>query len=61
MEAIKGPFVRPPISELNVNPMLTREKQDSDSRRVIVDMSWPHGNSVNFNVAKEVFWVHRLN
>ena len=29
------------------NPLLTRSKQDSDKMRVILDLSFPHGTSVN--------------
>ena len=35
--------------------MLTRPKTDSDSRRVIVDLSWPHGKSVNDLVCQDTY------
>lgn len=44
--AMLGPFKSPPI-DLHTSPFLTREKVNSDKRRVIVDLSWPFGNSVN--------------
>ena len=50
-EAICGPFENKPI-DCHISPMMTREKQDSDSRRTIVDLSWPHNASVNSGVSK---------
>ena len=44
--AMLGPFSSPPIP-LHTSPFLTREKSGSENRRVIVDLSWPKGNSVN--------------
>ena len=35
--------------------MLTRPKTGKTNRRVIVDLSWPHGNSVNDNVCKDSY------
>ena len=43
------------ISYLHLNPMLTREKPNSVNRRVIVDMSWPLQQSVNYNVCKDTY------
>lgn len=48
--AILGPFKNPPIQDLHCSPMLTRPKQGTDNRRVIVDLSWPHGNSINDSI-----------
>ena len=53
-KAILGPFKDPPI-KLHTSPFLTREKSDSDNRRVIVDLSWPHGNSVNDAVQSDSY------
>ena len=44
--AMLGPFDVPPI-DLHISPFLTREKSDSEKRRVIVDLSWPKGLAVN--------------
>ena len=52
--AIIGPFKQPPISGLHCSPLLTREKANSVNRRVIVDMSWPHGASINDSVYKNI-------
>ena len=48
--AILGPFLEPPISDLHVSPFLIREKTGSASCRVIVDLSFPPGSSVNAGV-----------
>jgi len=45
--AVIGPFVTTPIPNLHSSPMLTRPKDGSTKRRVIVDLSWPHKSSVN--------------
>ena len=34
---------------------MTCEKTGSDNRRTIVDLSWPHGSSVNHGVAKNKY------
>ena len=34
----------------HVSPFLTREKPNSENRRVIVDLSWPLGQSVNAGI-----------
>ena len=44
-----------PIENLHYSPMLTRLKPDADSRRVIVDLSWPQEASVNSNVATDTY------
>ena len=50
--AIIGPFDEPPIKDLHYSPFMTRPKQNSDTRRVILDLSWPKGRSVNAGVEK---------
>ena len=49
--ALLGPFLGPPIESLHINPLMTRPKRDSTHRRVIVDLSFPHGLSVNDGVS----------
>ena len=49
--AILGPFDKP-MGNLHCSPLLTRPK-DVDSRRVIVDLSWPPDDCVNKNVTHE--------
>ena len=41
-----GPFKTPPYNSLHCSPMLTRPKAWCTNRRVIVNLSWPHGKSV---------------
>ena len=44
-----GPFKKPPFGQYtHVSPFITREKQGSTKRRVIVDLSWPREGSVNY-------------
>ena len=52
--AILGPFEHKPI-DLHVSPFMTRDKPDSDTRRTIVDLSWPKGQSVNAGVQKDKY------
>ena len=44
-----GPFKTPPFNSLHYSAMLTRPKAGSMNRRVIVDLSWPHGNDMVCN------------
>ena len=44
--AMLGPFDSKPI-EMHVSPLLVRDKQNSSSKRTIMDLSWPKGASVN--------------
>ena len=53
-EAILGPFDHPPI-QMHISPFMTREKSGSDSRRAIIDLSFPKGSSVNDGVAKNFY------
>ena len=46
--AIHGPFKNKPFGDdTHISPFITRDKPDSNKRRVIIDLSWPHGASVN--------------
>ena len=42
-----GPYADPPIQNLHISPFMTRDKSSSDKRQVIMDLSWPKGQSVN--------------
>ena len=47
--AICDPFKDKPFGdETHVSPFITRHKPDSEKRRVIIDLSWPQGASVNY-------------
>ena len=45
--AILGPFASPPVVPLHLSPIMTRPKKESLTRRIVVDLSWPKGYSVN--------------
>ena len=46
-QAILGPFKHPPVDNLHTSPFITRDKPNLENRRVIIDLSWPLGESVN--------------
>ena len=51
--ALLGPFEAPPYMPWSqVSPMMTRPKKNSVNRRVIVDLSWPRGRSVNAGIRR---------
>ena len=55
-KAIYGPYKDPPFGDsTHVSPFMTREKTDSDNRRVIIDLSWPLGDSVNLFTRGNVY------
>ena len=44
-EEIKyGAILAPPLEELQISPMITREKPNASHRRVIIDLSFPQVN-----------------
>ena len=51
--AILGPFKEPPLQNLHVSPFMTREKPNAPHRRVIIDLSFPKGLSVNAGIGKD--------
>ena len=54
--ALLGPFDTPPFQPWTHNsPLMTAEKKESTKRRVIIDLSYPHGSSVNDGVPKNFF------
>ena len=50
--ALLGPLDKHPISSGHCSPFITRAKPNSDRHRVIVDLSWPIGASVNAGTDK---------
>ena len=49
--AMIGPFDTPPFQPwFRTNPTMTRPKRDSEALRVILDLSYPQGHSVNSHV-----------
>ena len=53
--AMLGPFSAPPFDYCHISPLMTRPKKDSTDRRVIVDLSFPRGTSVNDGIPKEEY------
>ena len=53
--AILGPFDQPPLNSIHTSPFMTREKSNSTNRRVIIDLSFPQGKSVNAGSAKDIY------
>ena len=47
-----GPFDHKPCT-LHKSPFMTREKANSDTRRTIMDLSWPKGQGVKDGVSKD--------
>ena len=53
--AILGPFDQPPLNNIHTSPFMTREKSNSTNRRVIIDLSFSQGKSVNAGSAKDIY------
>ena len=52
--AVMGPFERIPFQgKIGISPLSTRPKKDSDDRRIILDLSFPIGNSINDGMIKD--------
>ena len=54
-KAILGPFESNPIIGGHSSPFMTRHKPNSEHRRVIIDLSWPLGASVNAGIDKHTY------
>ena len=52
--AVLGPFKQFPFT-CHVSPFLTRDKPNSNNRRVILDLNFPPGNSVNAGVSNDKY------
>ena len=56
LNATAGPFSLNPLKcPLMVSPLLTIPKKNSSSRRVVMDLSFPHQHSVNDGIPKDIF------
>ena len=53
--ALLDPFKENPIENCHTSPFMTRNKSNSDRRRVIIDLSWPIGGSVNAGIDKDTY------
>ena len=54
-KAILGPFKDIPIENMHISPMMTREKPNAPHPRVIIDLSFPQGKSVNAGIPKDQY------
>ena len=54
-KAILGPFEEPPLEHIHIYPFMTRDKPNSKNRRVIIDLSFPQGKSVNAGSVKDSY------
>ena len=54
--AMLGPFESAPFDTwCHTSPLMTRPKKDADQRRVIIDLSYPEGKSVNAGIQKNFY------
>ncbi len=54
--AVLGPFpVNPLYGDIHISPMNSVPKKDSEDRRVILDLSYPRGRSVNDAIPKDSY------
>lgn len=59
--ATMGPFLIPPfLSRIGISPISTRAKKDSDKRRIILDLSFPEGSSVNNGINKDWYCGEKI-
>ena len=55
-DAMLGPFDEAPFDKwCHCSPLLTRPKKESKERRVIIDLSYPRGHSVNDGIVKNFY------
>ena len=54
-KAMLGLFRTPPITNLHISSFMTRDKNSSVNRRVIIDLSWPLGHSINSGVGSDCY------
>ena len=52
---ILGPFVGPPFSNPRYSPLNSIPKKDSIDRRLILDLSFPHGSAINDGIDKDSY------
>ena len=51
-----GPFhLLPFVDRISISPLSSRPKKDSDQRRIILDLSFPLGESVNDGINKDMY------
>lgn len=60
--AILGPFKSKPFShKLVISPINSVPKKGSEERRIVIDLSWPKGFSVNDGIAKNEYLGEEVN
>ena len=60
--AFLDPFCSPPFEPWSqVSPMMTRPKKNSSEKRIIVDLSFPPGKSVNAGITKGYYLGSKFN
>ena len=60
-EAIAGPFKTHPVINCHTSPFMTIPKANANNRRVMMDLSWPKGYSVNDGVDKNMYMGSEIN
>jgi len=60
-QAVVGPFKDNPFNgPIALSPLNSVPKKDSSERRVIVDLSFPEGESVNFGILKDEYLGNKI-
>ena len=60
-KSVIGPFHRNPfIQKAGILPLNTRDKKDSQEKRIILDLSFPEGATVNDGIDKTVYLGVRI-
>ena len=55
-DAVLGPFQFNPFAhKAYLSPLNTHDKKDSEEKRIIVDMSFPKGNSINDGIKNDCY------
>ena len=55
-DAVLGPFQFNPFAyKAHLSPLNTQDKKDSEEKRIIVDMSFPKGDSINDGIKKDYY------
>jgi hypothetical protein len=59
--SITGPFESNPFEcQFKISPLNSVRKKDSSGKRVIMDLSFPTGCSINDNISKDIYLGEKL-
>jgi hypothetical protein len=59
--SITGPFESNPFEcQFKISPLNSVRKKDSSGKRVILDLSFPPGCSINDNISKDIYLGEKL-